>query len=304
MILHPLMERYIENPDVEQKFDPEFGWVLKPNFKKNGIEINSLGFRSSQEFNFETDFRKKVLLLGDSMVFGFGVFQKSIFSELLNREYKDVIFVNSGVNGYSTWQEYLVLKKYVHQIKPDLIILFYTQENDMFENPRQDRFHPGVVLMNNEPVYQQAKPENKVPLYQKSMAYRLLNQKVLYGKDFTYLFQKLDFGMRRENSNVWRIAQRILQKMTEIKNEEKIRFVIVDVPTRNQLRNPKMKRTRQNLLRKLSQEEGLLYYDLLNFYPKNFEPLFLPNDPHWNSNGHQFIADSLKEKILPEFEFK
>lgn len=149
---------YFETTTNHLRFDPVLGWSLKPGSLDANIQINSLGFRASlNDFDKECSDKKVVLLPGDSMLLGLGMPQDQIFSEILNRYHMDCCFVNTGVEGYSTVQEYYIAQKYFTWLTPDLVILFYTQENDMLWNARDGNFNPHVIAHRDSLVFMNRK---------------------------------------------------------------------------------------------------------------------------------------------------
>jgi len=81
----------------------------------------------------------RVLALGDSIVFGWGVPQDQIFpvrlEQLLERRMgRPVRVINSGVGGYNTVQEVAYFKEEGITFQPDLVLLTYV-ENDIDETP-------------------------------------------------------------------------------------------------------------------------------------------------------------------------
>ena len=80
----------------------------------------------------------RILALGDSVTFGWGVAQDQIFpvrlEQLLqNRLQRPVRVINSGVGGYNTVQEVTYFKQEGITFQPDLVMLTYVQ-NDIEEN--------------------------------------------------------------------------------------------------------------------------------------------------------------------------
>jgi len=290
----PLTEfptRWRDNHYKILSFDPELGWKFKPNFYKNNRRVTtSEGFYSSRNFDFSSP-KKRILLLGDSMLFGAGMPQSEIFSEILNRENEHIDFINTGVLGYSTGQEYLVQKRFSQLIRPTTTILFYTQENDMPWNVRRDFFNPGFSLKNGKLIHHQASPHNPLPWYKATTLYRFLDANFLFGKDTQTLFQKISFAVQKENAYIWRVARQILARMKTVSEENHYNIIVVDIPTYRQINHPNTPKTRQTLLKKTAEELRFAYYDLLDIYPKDPLKLLLPHNTHWNENGHRFIAN-------------
>ncbi|MFA6142099.1 MAG: hypothetical protein WC738_02260 [Candidatus Omnitrophota bacterium] len=299
--LAPLTEDFAETPDSPHLFDREVGYRLKPVYSDKNIKTNSMGFRSSRDFDFKDAQRKRVMILGDSMAFGYRLEQKNVFSEILNDKNIGFDFVNTSVIGYTTAQEYLTLKKYIDIIKPEIIILFYYQANDIWENCRNDCFHPKAYLSNGRLAIAGVKKHSGTAFYKRSNFYRLLDKRILQGMDLQYFIQRLDFGIRGKNSVVWKTMREILSEIGGIARRRNIKVIVIDIPTINQVKKPSGSRARQNLLVKACEEEKFLYYDLLLYYPDDRKELFCDwkYDAHWNKNGQQFIA-SFIEKIFSE----
>src|SRR6266850_1022453 len=91
--------------------DAEIGWVLAPSFKGVGrgpgwsvtIATDSLGLRD-REYDLD-DVAARIVVIGDSYTFGFGVeaeetFPKVAERELMRTSLAGVEVVNAGVNGY------------------------------------------------------------------------------------------------------------------------------------------------------------------------------------------------------------
>ncbi len=83
----------------------------------------------------------RILALGDSVTFGWGVPQNQIFAfrveQLLQgRLQRPVRVINSGVGGYNTVQEVTYFKQEGITFQPDLVMLTYIQ-NDIEENDQR-----------------------------------------------------------------------------------------------------------------------------------------------------------------------
>ena len=291
---------FIDNSKSYFLFDRELGWRLRPNYDAPDARINALGFRSSADRSFEELNRDHpVLLLGDSMVFGERVDQHKIFSEVLGRDVKGHCFINTGVQGYSPWQEYLVLDKILRQLHPEVIVIFFFQPNDLLFSTRTDHFHPGVRIQNGELFPSPAHRSFQQPLYELTYTYRWLSKKFINGKDLHYLLNSADLWVRRESSYVWRVQQLIYEHIQKLAVANGFKVYVVDIPAQNELSGRFHTYKPHQLLARLCQQNGFGYFDLLKFYPSNYAPLFLPNDEHWSSEGHAWIARFLEDH-LPE----
>lgn len=115
------------------------------------LTTNSLGFRGP-EFTpppththttgppDSTDRTHRILVLGDSFVFGWGVDDTqtlpSLLSERLNAHADGSPYTvfNFGVPGYSPGRLALALREYAPEIRPDLIIIVVSESNDVLND--------------------------------------------------------------------------------------------------------------------------------------------------------------------------
>lgn len=67
----------------------------------------------------------RALFLGDSNTYGYCLEAGETFVEALNRSLPDVVSINLGVPGYSSYQGYRTLEKYGDALKPDLVFISF-----------------------------------------------------------------------------------------------------------------------------------------------------------------------------------
>ena len=301
------------NPNSPHIYDSVLGWSLKPGYKRivkfssseeprkigeNGIVINQDGFRTSIKKSIVDLDKSKILVLGDSMVFGLSAQQEEIFTEKLNAKQKKVIFVNAGVSGYSTAQEYLVLQKYIAISNVKMVILFHTLSNDMWMNVQSGGFNPSVKLNDGQLVFTKPSPMYSLPLYKRTMLFKFANKQWLRGRDLIYLFHRLDFEIRGSQSDVWKIQSKLIQEMSNLAKQSSIPLVVIDIPTQNQLNKSITSQKRQHLMSQLCKDNQITYYSLIDLYPKEWSNLFVKNDTHWNDLGHTFVANFIENVVL------
>lgn len=117
-------------------FDPELNYTLKSGFAIDGAEnrlypgveirINDLGLRSGK-----LDDRPKILVLGDSVAFGFGVSAAQMMTarmeELFDGRYQ---VVNAGIPGFNFEQIDIFARRLVARIKPIAVVVVFNA-NDL-----------------------------------------------------------------------------------------------------------------------------------------------------------------------------
>lgn len=118
---------------VESKYK-QLSYELRPSFKRylrNKLgenvfyESNSLGIRGKEILDEKT--KKRVLVIGDSIIYGFGVDEKNTFPRLLekqlNKNSKKYEVINAGVGPYNIIQIYHAFKLKWLKLQPDVVIL-------------------------------------------------------------------------------------------------------------------------------------------------------------------------------------
>jgi lysophospholipase L1-like esterase len=105
------------------------------------ISINSLGLRD-REYGPKPANIRRVLVLGDSVAGGYAVRQEETFAkvaeQLLNehKTHPSWEIVNGGVPGHSTEQEFELLRTIGWNLDPDVIVVAFNLETDVFDNFR------------------------------------------------------------------------------------------------------------------------------------------------------------------------
>lgn len=113
-----------------QVFSPELGWELKPNFhgKMEGNvdrSFDSEGFVSTDTSKISDRSKPKVVFLGESSTFGFLIPTESTFVAITEKLVKNINSINLGVEGYTSFQGYQMLKKKGLEVNPDILVVSF-----------------------------------------------------------------------------------------------------------------------------------------------------------------------------------
>jgi len=113
--------------------DDRLGWHHRPGhrgvFAGREVRINAKGLRGPDHPHRRTPGRRRVLVLGDSQAWGFGVGEEEVLAARLATT-MGVEVVNGGVSGFSTDQELLWLRDEGVRYRPDLVVLVVTGNDD------------------------------------------------------------------------------------------------------------------------------------------------------------------------------
>lgn len=113
-------------PDVVYELKPSRRWV----FQGARTETNSHGFRGREYALEKPPGTRRVLGLGDSVMFGWGVDQDAVYTSLLERALAERLpgteVLNLAVPGYNTLQEAALLREKGLAFSPDVLMVNYT----------------------------------------------------------------------------------------------------------------------------------------------------------------------------------
>lgn len=130
---------YILDPDVGYALAPDFkGKISRPEFQID-FSTNEVGLRGISPRPLKAN-TFRILVLGDSQTWGFGVKDNETFSvhleKLLSAHYGnfDIQVLNGGIPGYGTADQLAFLQSRGAALKPDLVIIQFLSVNDLQEN--------------------------------------------------------------------------------------------------------------------------------------------------------------------------
>ena len=310
----------------------ELPWMLRQNISERHrnivgewdvtIKTNSLGLRNDE---LQKDNKTRILVLGDSFTFGYGVENNETYVNLLERRFNNSIgFINAGyAGGYSTDTEYVYLKNHGLKLKPDIVMLGFFIGNDIsdimsnshwIENEEIKNVSSNIYYIDESNRLRVKGLEKKwyydanVYLSMKSHAYIFFKTKI------RQVFQGMEPAEgtiyneeRNENMSIAiNTTKDLLLKINKITNESNVGFVIILIPTREQVAGVKLvdKEGKKLDLEKINREfigffedNGINYIDLMP-YLRNEENIYFKTDPHWNKNGHEVVARAIYESLI------
>lgn len=294
---------------------PRYGFIHRPDFRQTvvrpwvetsyvwRVEINSTGFRGPEQDISDTN-ALRILLLGDSFTFGYGVEYEETFGALLKQRLEEAgvqaLVFNSGVTGWGSAQQFLYASDQLDVLKPDIIIVTFC-ENDPIEDEVFARggakgvlpgfpgkrwirdhsrlygaiYHAVSSLLYNR--YLLAKQTTSTPTNETPAREEVTVQPVTRFGGIEWLYRTMDlfrgFSDRYRRYNPRGV---IVVQVTEF--------------WRNDFRDA---------MRVLESEGRIRFADLRDDAGDlTSEDIRLPFDPHWNQAMHQISAERLAREIL------
>ena len=298
------------------KYDSQLGWIQEPGQEgifetaqfRTSVRINENGLRDHQHSYERQNETSRILVLGDSFAWGYGVEESERFSQLLERS-MDVEVINAGVSGYSTDQELLWYQNEGIKYETDLVILVVAG-NDVGDNEKQlvsriyykPRFviEEGKLVLTGYPV-PRTSPQGRLiySLSEHSALAYFLAQRY---SDLLSLYAKAKVNSEHENSPVtnakierkpFEVTIALINEIRNIAESRKAKFMIV---TTDRWWNYPSEETYEDFVTTL-EGEGFLVIDIASMPGFDPKEMAIPDDGHWNQSGHEFVAEKIKALI-------
>jgi hypothetical protein len=297
-------------------YDASKGWYHRPHSTgrsylggpdRGTIRINAIGLRGPEVFHRKPPGVGRVLVLGDSFVFGVGVDEAHLLTTHLGHLLRDSTsqpweVINMAVSGYSTDQQLILLEELGLGLSPDLVVLVAC-DNDFEENVSGFVYHKyykpyfqlgseGRLRRRNDPVPQLCRAERvRLWLARRSNlwnAARTRRPSHPWAAGFIQLF-----AVRpplRSGEDPVRLTARLVRVLRDSSERAGARFCVFNTGHRGE-RTPLFHRLRPHLrrdrIRFLGLEEELQR-------ARQADPAGrwdFPQDTHWNIDAHRRAAE-------------
>lgn len=306
--------------------DPEIGWVNKegavgiyrPNtaVPPSQVEINRLGYRGSAVQPDKSAGEKRIVFLGDSNTFGYGVAEEQRFSDLLmNVLPQGYSTINLGVFGYATDQEALLLERKGLPLSPDIVVLGFSA-GDLSENMSSvnaGAAKPFCVLegehltLKNVPV-----PPSSPLLKSKARSSKLKNFLYRHSSIYRLLLARsralnpymTDSVLEMNEAEGMMVTLSIIDGISQVCRENGCRLVVLLISHGTWIdaikKNPKVPIGYYTFLKQRLDQMGISVVDTTDSFLRfQGEPLFFDRDPvHLTSKGNEIVSQALYEGLV------
>ncbi len=304
--------------------DDTLGWKLRPGAVDRWgdveVRINERGFRGPSVPYEKPPRTARVLYLGDSVTFGYRVARwqdtypfvaDSLFKSL--SAYR-VETVNLAVEGYSQWQQAIVLEAEGDRYRPDLVVVGFVLNDvtEMFYLARFGGPDEGFQLRHSYSSAWDRVLSKSALVYQIQNVTREIKAKRKLGQDVrlgAVKQQALDVETlmtHPDQNNVkvaWDIALADLQRIVDHCAAQNVAVLVVAFPFAVQLSDPEALSAPQRVLADYTRARNIPMVDLLpelvahaRSTGRGANDLFVDHD-HLSVEGHRVVAELLHPRI-------
>lgn len=247
------------------------------------VRINRLKLRERDYGYAKPPGVKRVLMLGDSLTFGWGVPFEETTAKLLEKRLNEAVggkwggkwqVINAGVGNYNTSQEVGYFLNEGYRYDPDVVVLNYFI-NDA--EPTPTRKASPLLFWSYAYIYLKGRLD-------------VLGRGALGGQDWAEYY----LSLYEDEQPGWKKTVKNIERLAAYCNEKNIPLLVANYPELHDFKNYRFAKV-GNRLKALADRAGSSFIDLLGAVRGQHEPgLWVsPTDPHPNSRANRLFADAL-----------
>lgn len=322
------------------EYNGELGWKLIPDYKSRFVHrdfsvemtTNSDGFRDD-EYDVENKGGKvRVVSLGDSFTWGWGVEDDEVYMQVAESLLDGFEIINMGQNGYGTGQQLLLFNRYGKKYSPDLVTVGFVL-NDIDDNI-SGRGKPLFDIVDGNLTHSEIPQQESLEIRVKSWLVKNSHLFVLanfgYERLSRWLKQKFKsspngrrqaryprfaIDLDEEQDKKWMILEKILN---ELKRETGSEVLVFYIPNRIQIESDRSEYVDivnapetydidfpNKKLGEIAERNDVYYVDLVDRLRQEYEdgkkPYF-EHDGHFSKDGHQIAGEELANALNEIFD--
>ena len=253
----------------------------------------------------------KILVLGDSNIFGWLLEDDQIFLTKLQKEYKNYYFINAAAGGFNDTDMYLYLKKYCKNINPKFILFFIDIDRVVRKQSLSLNINNEIIIKKNE-INNFKKFLNKKKIYnyltENSVLFQFIKKNyVMITASYIDYVDKNNYEKtitNESNTSSFESEKILLKKLfNNIKNEAekcKSEIIFIDIALFSK-KNTSVARNYiidnfNNLFEKNKNVNFISLYEQMSEYRLN-KTIYDLEEGHPNEKGNYLIYKSLSKSI-------
>ena len=295
-------------------FSSTYGWAGRPGavapMGGGRVSLNARGYRGRELTLPKAGHRTRVVVLGDSIAFGFGVSDEQAFPHLLDVRDNGIEAGNLAVPGYGPGQALLVLQRDGLRQDPDVVVLAVCLRNDFVDAVLPVALYDGV---RPRPRFRLA--EDSLVFDDSAVRQSGGGRALQWLSDYSHLFNRLSvIAPRREATPVhdwryrkqealrdagyaFRLSLALVMEMEDVCRRRGIELLVATFPSglSYEMRSELPRRFLESL-----KAQGVWVVDMnARFHALGLTPAAIALDKtgHLNPHGHAITCETLEHEI-------
>lgn len=297
------------NPDQQSLWvhHPQLGWTSRPDydgvldngFSRVHVHTNSLGLRGPERSLARPAHGRRLLVVGDSLAWGFGVEDEATFAARVERAVPGVEVINGGVSGYSTDQALLWLQLQGLRFQPDEVVYVLAGNDDIMNHMQvaywiyyKPSFRLGAhgeLQLRGVPVPRPGVGERLRHVLRSHSAIAKAIEVAWSGHEAPFVYLADGYPDPRDPH---RLTVALVSAMHRLAGSVGASFVV--------LADSQFWFSPEGSYDRLLRELRRAGHDVLDIDSSpgwSPETMRIPGDGHWNERGHDFIARQLVRRL-------
>jgi lysophospholipase L1-like esterase len=254
------------------------------------IALNSLGHRGPELINPKPADKKRVLVLGSSVTFGWGVPLEGVFTSIVQKRFETehpdgattLEFANAGIGNYNTTAQTTLFNRQYPVVKPDLVVLHYFISDPEPRPPARN----SLILRHS---------------FFAAYCYDRIKTIGLAAEGKTDLFKHYS-EVYDDGQPYWTDTLNRIATMRDQAAKDGVPTLIMIIPDFHNLANGTPYESLYAKMEKGFSDRKLTTINTVPVYQKRYagkesELWIQPDDPHPNAKGHEVMADVLYDSL-------
>jgi len=318
---------------IDHSYAPNCEAQFKSSEWSTNVKINSYGLRDEEP---NSNAELKILVLGDSFTWGYGVEHNETYTELMQNQLtkqrkQSIDVINAGATSYSPALQYLYLKNRGKEFKPDIIIMNFDMSDVQDDYIREN----DGIIENNEIVAVPAPNINPSFFYKirsniqitrfADVIFKLIDAILPKSTEINnapmYNIKTDRYGITRfeqinDEQLHWNRTLSYIKKTSELSKQLNATFILTTYPYGHQIseiewsdgrtlygfeQNKIYSDRAEKVLAQFAKDNNIIFIPTFaKFKQSKISPKYFAYDGHFTPQGHEVMADvlvdGLKEK--------
>jgi lysophospholipase L1-like esterase len=297
------------NPDQRHfwAYDPLLGWASRAGasgpfdngFFRVHVEIGSRGLRGPERPYEKPPGTRRIVVVGDSFAWGFGVEWADGLAARLEAALPDTEVVDGAVSGYSTDQSLIWLRREGLRYEPDTVVYVLSGNDDIMNHMRRAYWiyykpvfrlaPPHGLVLEGVPVPRASRRERALHALRSRSALARAIETALLGREAAFVNPAHPLP---GTADAHRLTVALVNAMRAAARSVGADLVVVATP--RFWFSPTGSYAR--LLAEL-REAGHDVIDVVAVPGWDAGTMEIPGDGHWNARGHALVAEALAARL-------